>query len=152
LMQNTWGDAIVAVMDEALPLVEYAATLQRVMKSAPAMGLPEKMNIRIGLHAGPAYDQMDPITGRRNFFGSHVNRAARIEPVTLPGRIYASQQFMGLLTAELRHRGVDPWPFICEWLGTLELAKGFGKLPIYHIRERRTGEEVVSVSRYDGSA
>ncbi len=104
LMENTWGDAIVAVMDQAMPLVEYASTLQRTVKSAARMGLPEKMNIRIGLHAGPVFEGKDPITERLNFFGSHVNRAAHIEPVTLPGRIYASQQFIGLLTSELRPR------------------------------------------------
>ena len=51
--------------------------------------------MRIGLHAGPVFEGIDAITGRPNFFGSRVNRAARIEPVTLPGHIYASQQFVG---------------------------------------------------------
>jgi hypothetical protein len=33
--------------------------------------------VRVGMHAGPVYGALDPILGQINFFGSHVNRAAR---------------------------------------------------------------------------
>ena len=36
-------------------------------------------------HAGPVYEEFDPILKKRNFFGRHVNQAARIEPIVLPG-------------------------------------------------------------------
>ena len=37
--------------------------------------------MRIGLHTGPVFEDYDAIIGRNNYFGSHVSRAARIEPV-----------------------------------------------------------------------
>ena len=42
----------------------------------------------------------DPILHRRNYFGQHVNRTARIEPVTIPGCAFASEQFAALLARE----------------------------------------------------
>jgi pilus assembly protein FimV len=142
---NTWGDAIFAVMDEALPMVDYARTLQRVVCATDwhKLGMPPDMSIRIGLHMGPVFEGIDAITQRSNCFGTHVNRAARIELVTVPGYIYASQSFVALLTSEQRMLPEPPggWPFTCEFLGTLELAKNFGVLPTYYIRGRHGGPQ-----------
>ena len=76
LMVNTWGDAIFAVTEHALPLAAYALALRRVVCHTDwrKLGLPAAMSIRIALHAGPVFEGMDAITGRTNFFGSHVNR------------------------------------------------------------------------------
>jgi class 3 adenylate cyclase len=143
LMLNTWGDAIFAVTASALPMVEYARTLQRVVCATDwrRLGMPAEMSVRIGLHIGPVFEGIDAITHRMNCFGSHVNRAARLELVTVPGYIYASQQFVALLTSEQRATSEPPggWPFTCEYLGTLNLAKNFGILPTYYIRGRHGG-------------
>jgi tryptophan halogenase len=45
----------------------------------------------IGLHAGPVYRYTDPVTRRPNYTGGHASRAARIEPITPPGQVYASE-------------------------------------------------------------
>ena len=141
---NTWGDAIFVLMDDATRLAEYALALQEVVCDTDwaEYGLPREMSIRIGLHAGPVFEGIDPITGTLNYYGSHVNRAARIEPVTVPGNIYASEQFAALLTAEqqaaahdARRSGQEWQPaFACEYIGTLDLARDFGSLPTYHLR------------------
>ena len=141
---NTWGDAIFALMDGASPLAEYALALQEVVCDTDwtEFGLPGGMSIRIGVHAGPVFEGTDPITGNINYYGSHVNRAARIEPVTVPGNVYASEQFAALLTAEQRTAeqeariaGRDWHPaFACEYIGTLALAKDYGYQPTYHLR------------------
>ncbi len=141
---NTWGDAIFVLMDDATRLAEYALALQEVVCDTDwaEYGLPREMSIRIGLHAGPVFEGIDPITGALNYYGSHVNRAARIEPVTVPGNIYASEQFAALLTAEqqaaaheARQAGREWRPaFACEYIGTLDLARDFGSLPTYHVR------------------
>lgn len=150
---NTWGDAIFAVMDEeeALPIAEYAFALQHAVCDTKwtDLGLPAQMSIRIALHAGPAYQGTDPITKSKNFYGSHVNRAARLEPVTPPGLIYATEQFAALLTtsqeaAEPETKGKrrrHQRPFVCEYVGTLALAKQFGSQAVYHVRRRTPGEE-----------
>ncbi len=131
---NTWGDAICAIMDGAAPLAEFALALQDVVCNTDwsEYGLPAGMSIRIGLHAGPVYEGTDPITGSVNYYGAHVNRAARIEPITIPGNVYASEQFAALLTAEQWAAGRAD--FACDYIGALALDKGYGRQPTYHLR------------------
>ncbi|CUW41268.1 Putative adenylate cyclase (Partial) [Magnetospirillum sp. XM-1] len=148
---NTWGDAIFAVMDKATPMAEYAQTLQEMVLKADeelADRLPHPLSLRISLHAGPVFQAIDPICGRQNFYGSHINRAARLEPVTVIGHVYATQQFVAVLTAEqsamrseAQNRGEDfVERFACEYVGVLSLAKDFGKQTVYHMRRRVTPE------------
>ena len=150
LFVNTWGDALFAVMDEATGLIEYAFALHNAVAHANAAlpELPKLLEVRVALHAGPVYADVDPFTGKENFYGAHVNRAARIEPVTLPGHIYASEQFVALLTVEqiairqkARQAGQPAlYPFICEYVGVLALAKNFGPQVVYHVRKRAAAE------------
>ncbi|EME70145.1 Calphotin [Paramagnetospirillum caucaseum] len=150
---NTWGDAIFAVMDKATPMAEYAQTLQEMVLKADgelADRLPHPLNLRISLHAGPVFQAIDPICGRQNFYGSHINRAARLEPVTVIGHVYATQQFVAVLTAEQsamrsesQNRGEDfVERFACEYVGVLSLAKDFGKQTVYHLRRRAATEDI----------
>ncbi|RAU21110.1 hypothetical protein CU669_15260 [Paramagnetospirillum kuznetsovii] len=144
---NTWGDAIFAVMDKATPMAEYAQTLQEMVAKADEElrdRLPHPLSLRISLHAGPVFQAIDPICGRQNFYGSHINRAARLEPVTVIGHVYATQQFVAVLTAEqsamrseAQNRDEDfEERFACEYVGVLSLAKDFGKQAVYHLRRR----------------
>jgi class 3 adenylate cyclase len=142
---NTWGDAIFAVMERATPMAELALTLLEAVAEADVLlaeRLPHPLNLRISLHAGPVYEAEDPICGRRNFYGSHINRAARLEPVTVKGHVYATQQFVAVLTAEqsaLRTEAASGGvayaePFVAEYVGVLSLAKDFGRQTVYHLR------------------
>jgi class 3 adenylate cyclase len=152
---NTWGDAIFAVMDKATPMAEYALTMQeavaRLGEEMRAL-LPKPLNLRISLHAGPVFEAIDPICGRKNFYGSHINRAARLEPVTVIGHVYATQQFVAVLTAEqsaLRSEAVNNGEefaekFVCEYVGVLSLAKDFGKQTVYHLRRRTQVEAEIA--------
>ncbi|CAA7613896.1 adenylate/guanylate cyclase domain-containing protein [Magnetospirillum sp. UT-4] len=144
---NTWGDAIFAVMDKATPMAEYALTLGEVVARLGVEmldKLPNPLNLRISLHAGPVFEAIDPIRGNTNFYGSHINRAARLEPVTVIGHVYATQQFVAVLTAEqsaLRSEAVNNGEeyverYACEYVGVLSLAKDFGKQTVYHLRRR----------------
>jgi len=60
--------------------------------------------------------------------GTHVSRDARLEPITLPGQVYASQAFAALATAQ-RIEG-----FTCDYIGQTPLAKKYGTFPTYHVR------------------
>jgi class 3 adenylate cyclase/tetratricopeptide (TPR) repeat protein len=131
--QNTWGDGLFFVFDSladagsfALRLSERVAAIDRA-----AAKLPEGLNLRIALHAGPVYRFSDRIIGRLNYIGTHVNRAARIEPVTPPGKVYASEAFAGL--AALRHPGA----FRFRYVGRIPLAKSFGEFPMYEVLAKR---------------
>ena len=147
---QTWGDGLYVVMADAFSMVEYALALQQAVVGTDwsTKGLPASLTMRIGLHAGPAFEGVDPFTKSRSFFGSHVTRAARIEPITLPGHIYATMQFVALLAAEQAVRPEAPggWPMSCEYLGQLALAKDSGDMPLYHIR-RRFGDKLHSRTR-----
>lgn len=148
---NTWGDAIFAVMDKASPMAEYAMTMQEeVTRLGEEMRdqFPKPLNLRISLHAGPVFEAIDPICGRKNFYGSHINRAARLEPVTVVGHVYATQQFVAVLTAEqsaMRSEALNNGEafeerFVSEYVGVLSLAKDFGKQTVYHLRRRSESE------------
>ncbi|MBF0157908.1 MAG: adenylate/guanylate cyclase domain-containing protein [Magnetococcales bacterium] len=141
---ESWGDALYVVQSSASDMLRYAFALQQGFSAChPAdFGLPYPLQLRIGLHAGPVYTGVHPLTGREMIYGSHVSRTARIEPVTVPGQIYASQQFVALLTMEEsapQHRQLSlgqsypPWYF-CTYLGVQNLAKNYGSQPVYHLR------------------
>jgi class 3 adenylate cyclase len=92
-------------------------------------GLGSGLSVRIALHAGPVYEFDEPITGQRTYGGTHVSRAARLEPITPPGQVYATEAFAALAAAQ-HARG-----FTCDYVGQTPMAKGYGTLPIYHVRQ-----------------
>lgn len=126
---NTWGDGLYVVFDRLPDAAEFATRLQRRMERVDwsAVGMPGDTAMRIGMHAGPVYRRRDPILGRTNFFGSHVTRAARIEPVTIPGCIYTSEPFAAALAAEPGH------DFRFEYVGVEALAKGYDRCRLYRL-------------------
>ncbi len=152
---EAWGDALYVVMPTARALLTHAFRLREAFTRLDHrdLGLPLQLNIRIGLHAGPVFSGRHPVTGRRIFSGRQVNRAARIEPITMPGEVYGSQEFVSLLTAEentVRHElqfggsPYRPW-YRAEYLGEVEMPKKHGRQPVYHLlpaaeRANLTGE------------
>jgi class 3 adenylate cyclase len=131
--KNTWGDAVCCVFDQVADAGVFALNLRDLVRGTNwhQWGLPNELNIRIALHAGPVYACWDPVLGKMTYNGSHVNRTARIEPVAEEGQIYASQAFAALATAE------DVAEFVCDYVGTKQLAKKFGAIPVFLVR--RTG-------------
>lgn len=143
---NTWGDAVFAAMDDALQIAEYALTLNDLVNNGDweSLGLKEKVGIRIALHAGPVFHMKDHVTGKANYYGYNVNRTARLEPVTVGGYVYTTEQFASLLMADLAEakrdggaKNISINSFECEYIGTLSLAKEFGAEPVYRIRRSR---------------
>lgn len=130
IAQNTWGDGLYFVFDDIDRAGEFALMLAEMTTKTNWVekGLRTELNLRIALHAGPVYEFDDPITGRRNYSGTHVSRAARIEPVTPAGQVYASEAFAALAAA----RGSRN--FVCDYIGQTPMAKGYGTLPTYHVR------------------
>jgi class 3 adenylate cyclase len=128
--KNTWGDAICLVFSDPLEAADCALAMRDTIRRTDwtGHGLPRHLNLRIGLHAGPVYCLDEPLMERRNFFGFHVNQAARIEPITSPGNVYASESFAALLLEDPRN------PFDCRYVGVVVLPKQFGSYPIYHIK------------------
>jgi class 3 adenylate cyclase/tetratricopeptide (TPR) repeat protein len=152
---DTWGDAVYAVFDFAVDAGNFALELARMIQDNEAEWLQRglyweelvtadypavkhPLNFRIGLHTGPVFLHYNPVVRRLGYTGAHVSRAARIEPVTKPGEVFASEEFSAfaeLDTAVRRHRG-EPQAaaFICEYAGSMALAKGYpGRYRIYRL-------------------
>jgi len=144
---HTWGDALFAVAGTARAIGEYALAVKDAVRhiGRSTAGLPKPLDIRISLHAGPVFAARDPFTGLDNAYGTHINRAARLEPVTVPGHVYATQPFVALLaaeSAEARHEAerdglVYADPFATEYVGVIQLAKKYGQEAVYHLRRRQ---------------
>ena len=127
---NTWGDALFMVFDDLQSAAKFSVNLRDLLSRTnwEEAGLPGDTSIRIAMHVGPVYEAFDPIIKSRNYFGSHVNRAARMEPITTPGSVFVSEQTAALL-AMSKNRN-----YHCDFLGMINLAKGFGEHPMYRLR------------------
>ena len=130
LYVNTWGDAICAVFENVETAGHFALALQNTLRETDwkTIGLPTAISIRIGLRAGPVYKCFDPLLGKDSYNGAHVNQAARIEPITEDGQIFASDAFAALATTT-KARG-----FICDYAGTRKLPKGAGIISTFLVR------------------
>jgi class 3 adenylate cyclase/tetratricopeptide (TPR) repeat protein len=130
IAKNTWGDGLYFVFSDVDLAGNFALQLADLVtkQNWEKKALPRGLNLRIALHAGPVYEFDDPITGNRSYSGTHVSRAARIEPITPPGQVYASEAFAALSAAQ---RTRD---FTCDYVGQTPMAKGYGTLPMYHVR------------------
>lgn len=137
VMKNTWGDGLYFVFETVSDAGEFALELCEAVKSArwESKGLPRDLSLRIGLHAGPVCLYMDPVTGQPNFLGAHVSHAARIEPVTPPNHVYASQAFAALASFP------QLTSFQCEYVGRTLLAKEYGTFPMYVVRKAPIGNQ-----------
>ena len=134
VVRNTWGDGIYLVFKHvreagrcALDICDFAR--EQIERNAwKQHHLPEKLNVRIALHAGPVFGCVDPITGIKNYTGTHVSRAARLEPKTPPGEVYASEAFAALCT---QYRIEE---FTCDYVKQLAWAKHYGSFPTFVVR------------------
>ena len=134
LIKNTWGDGLYFVFDDVKHAGLFALELGELMVQTDwgKTGLPKALNLRIALHAGPVYACVDPVTEQPSYTGTHVSRAARIEPITPPGQVYASQAFAALAAAQgVKH-------FTCDYVGQTPLAKGYGTFATYHVRSAKS--------------
>lgn len=137
IANNTWGDGLYFVFSDVDVAGKFGLELADLVARTKweEKGLRGGMNLRIALHAGPVYEFDDPITRRRSYSGTHVSRAARLEPITPPGQVYASEAFAALAAAQHADG------FTCDYVGQTPMAKGYGTLPIYHVRRREAAAE-----------
>jgi class 3 adenylate cyclase len=130
LLANTWGDGLYLVFDDAGKAAHCALDLQAAMTGidVAAAGLPDHLALRIGGHLGPVYTGQDPIIKQQNYFGAHVSRAARIEPVTPEGCVYVTETLAAVLAI---HNAAE---FTCDYVGITEAAKHYGTMRMFLLR------------------
>jgi class 3 adenylate cyclase len=123
LLANTWGDGLFLVFDDAGKAAGCALELQEAVSQIDlaANRLPSEMALRVGVHLGPVYSACDPVLKRDNFFGAHVSRAARIEPVTPGGSVYVTETIAAVLALH------NSEAFTCDYVGMTEGAKHYGR-------------------------
>lgn len=122
--RNAWGDAVQAAFED----VAAAASCAFDMRAALARQHPP-IHPRFALDFGPLLPVRDAVQRAEKFSGRAMTRAARIEPVTPPGRIYATEAFACEVALLPRGSGLA-----CDYAGRIPTAKGFGSLPLYALR------------------
>lgn len=130
VQRNTWGDGLYFVFRNVADAGRFALELRDAVAGTKwtDLGFRHELSLRTGLHVGPVYACTNPVTGRPDYIGTHVSRAARIEPITPKGQVYASEVFAAIAFAD-RAGG-----FACEYVGKVGLAKDYGEFPTYHVR------------------
>jgi class 3 adenylate cyclase len=133
---NTWGDGIFVVFRDAGRAAACALDMQDALSAIDlkAAGLPETLKLRLGGHLGPVYELDDPVTDRPNYYGAHVSRAARIEPITPEGCVYVTETFAAMLALH------NASQFACDYVGNTEMAKHYGRLRMFLLRRAGDGK------------
>ncbi len=130
VLKETMGDGFYFVFEDVRAAGRFGLELSELDRETDwtGFGLPERLALRTGLHCGPVHRCWDPVSQMQKYTGPHTSRTARIEPITPPGQVYASQAFAAVAAAA----GVEELGF--EYVGRTALAKKYGSLPLYHVR------------------
>jgi adenylate cyclase len=140
LYDNSWGDAIIAIFDRVSLAAHFSVDLQQRLASVPfaELGMPATLRPRIAGDFGHTWQGFDFVKKEITYYGLHVTRAARLEPVTPPGAIYVTQSFAAAAVE------ADPG-LVCDYVGDLVTPKNFGVLSAYRLT--RTGSRPCTASR-----
>jgi class 3 adenylate cyclase/tetratricopeptide (TPR) repeat protein len=127
---NTRGDAIFVVFERPSHAAELALRLLQALSTVDwrAFGLAPDTGVRIGAHTGPVYGVFDPVMSKKTFYGTHVNLAARLEPIVQVGHVFVTEAFAASLVAE------DDERYGCRYIGAMPLAKGYGEARLYRLQ------------------
>lgn len=131
LFKRTTGDGFFFVFDHLSDALDFALSFRTRVSELnwTEVGLPHSLKVRISLDAGPIFSYYDRVAGHMDVCGKYVIRAARLEPITPPGEIYASESFAALAASE----GLNQAEF--AYAGRICLPKNFGTIPVYHARQ-----------------
>ncbi len=127
--RNAWGDAVQITFDKATVAAACAFDMRAALEAQDPPIHP-----RFALDFGPMLPVHDAVQRADKYAGRAMTRAARIEPVTPPGRIFATEAFACAVALLPRGAGLA-----CDYAGRIPTAKGFGSLPLYALR--RSGFE-----------
>lgn len=132
LSGRTWGDGLYLVFSEIGAAAQCALDLQTSISQIDfeAAGLRGLRGLRLAAHAAPVFEGWDPISGARVFFGAGVTQTARIEPRTPEGEVYVTHPFAALAALS------GDTSIVCQYVGTLPTAKGYGSLPLYALHQK----------------
>lgn len=131
VVRETWGDGLFFAMNSVGVAGKFALELSELMNVTPwsSLGFRDPLQLRIALHAGPVSLGTNPVTDAPSVSGAHVSQAARLEPATPPGEIYASEAFAALTALD----GIVE--ITCHYVEQLSWGKDFGRFPAYIVHK-----------------
>lgn len=126
-VRETWGDGLFFQFPRLEDAALFALDMTEMVNGTDwrALGFSERLRLRVALHFGPMYATVDRITGRPAVCGAHIAQAARLEPKTLPGQVYATEAFASRAALE-GHPS-----FRCTFVRQLEFDKHYGTFPSF---------------------
>ncbi len=130
LYRDSWGDGLFLAFEAAEAAAEAAIRVRQAFAALDqdALGMPERLEIRIGAHYGPVHLGEDPLQRRTAPFGAQVAVASRMERAAVPGSIFTSEAFAAVLTME------TPSRFKCEYVGRREIDRNMPEMALYVLR------------------
>jgi len=133
LYSNTWGDAIYVVFDDPITAAYCGLKLQGAIKNMnfKKLGMSPALSLRLSGHYGPVFRGTDYVRNEITYFGSHVTKAARIEPVTPPGEIYVTEAFAAELALS-QDQNIE-----YDYMGSLPTDKNFGDMRMYILKFKK---------------
>ncbi len=131
LSKRTQGDGLFVVFSSVETAIDFSTSLQAMILSVDwaSYELPADLSIRIALDAGPCYSYQEPITQTREYCGHYVNRAARLEPVTPPSTIFASETFVAMAQCSKKQKQKF------HYMGYVVLPKQHGTMRAFQIKQ-----------------
>lgn len=96
---KTVGDAFVVAFGTATDALRFCLDAQARLR-AEDWGPFGPVRVRMGAHVGRAIERADHVTGRRDWFGPVVNRAARVAGMANGGQIVVTEQARASALAE----------------------------------------------------
>lgn len=133
---NTWGDGLFVVFEQPSQGAEAGLRLCELMAKPEVLAMWHEASLegvpamRVSLHSAPVRRRTNPLTGQETHWGTNINIAARIEPVTPVNQVYASVATAALLAFE------DANAYHSDFVGVVPLAKAFGAQEIFRVRRR----------------
>eukprot|EP01061_Rhynchopus_euleeides_P028573 TRINITY_DN4659_c0_g2_i1.p1 TRINITY_DN4659_c0_g2~~TRINITY_DN4659_c0_g2_i1.p1 ORF type:complete len:935 (+),score=347.96 TRINITY_DN4659_c0_g2_i1:55-2805(+) len=108
---KTIGDAFMVAFDDCIDACSFALAVQENLhdqewpSDLAGSGLPhvstgpgwKGLRLRLGVNYGEADVEVDPFTGKSDYFGQTVNKAARIENACVPGGVAVSEEVVEML-------------------------------------------------------
>lgn len=120
---NTWGDATMVIFGNTESAILSALKIRDYYKK-PNHRLLELIDCRIALHIGDVRKTYNSLTERDDYFGYAIHMAARLEPITSPGKISCTDSVKTSCKS-------NKFKFINK--GKKKLPKDFGEFDVYNI-------------------
>jgi len=157
---KTEGDAFIVTFNQAEDALKWALTIQQQLLEADwpkeilespdgretrgedGRLLFKGLSVRIGIHLGAPVCEKDPVTGRMDYFGPPVNRAARVSAAADGGQIVLSEDAWAEIST--KSKNFESFNLVFYDMGIVNL-KGLGG---EHLRMLLIGKMVGRATYY----